>query len=110
MLRSDRPVDCPRTSAPQEAAVPLSEGSLESKRGWRRGYSLLASAVLGVPLMKSLRRRVRHLAAFAPGIQTVVDNKARKACQRLVGSLDRRPVDRRTGKKGAGRFHGRALD
>src|ERR1700686_3046704 len=110
MLRSDRPVDCPRTSAPQEAAVPLSEGSLESKRGWRRGYSLLASAVLGVPLMKSLCRRVRHLATFAPGVQAVVDRKARQACERLVSLLDCRPVDRRTRKKGARGFHGGALD
>jgi hypothetical protein len=46
--------------------------------GSRCGYSSLASTVLDVPLMKSLRGRVRHLAAFAPGVQAVVDRKARQ--------------------------------
>src|SRR6202163_3053790 len=110
MLRSDRPVDCPRTSAPQEAAVPLSEGSPGSKRGWRRGYSSLASAVLDEPLMKRLCRRMRHLAIFAPGVQAVVDRKAREACQGLICSLDRRPIDRRTSQNGARGFHCGALD
>src|SRR5450631_4436857 len=110
MPRSGRPVDYPRTSAPQEAAAPLSDGSHGSKRGWRRGYSSLASAVFDEPLMKSLCRRVRHLAIFTPGVQTVVDREARETRQRIVCPLHRRAIDRWTSQNGACGFHCGALD
>src|SRR5450755_1202306 len=88
----------------------VSGGWSGSMRGWRRGCSCLASTILGVPLVEGLSRRMRHLAIFAPGVQAVVDHKARQARQRVVGSLDRRPIHRRTRKQGARGFHGGAFD
>src|SRR5689334_20741605 len=82
------PVACHRTGPHAAAAGPPSEGGRGSVIESRRGYSSSVSPVRLMPLMEGLRGRMRHLAVFSPGVETVVDDETRQMSEGGIGGGD----------------------
>src|SRR5208283_4127358 len=62
-----------------------------------------------MPAMEGLLRRMRHLAMLSPGIEAVVNNKARQMGERVIGGGNRRTVSGRVREQLAGHLHRRFL-
>src|SRR5271157_3378706 len=90
---------------PEEASVGrrrIAERLAAAARAWggwrgstrksRRGCSSLVSAICVMPAMERLLGGMRILAAFSPGVETVVEDEPRQMGERDIGRGDRRAI------------------
>src|SRR6516162_11588850 len=94
-----------RTMEQRGAAAPPAAGFSGPTPGSHRGCSFLSSAIGLIPAMEGLLRRVRYLAVSAPGIESIVDDKARQMRQCYIGSGDSGTIGSGTGQQFTGGLH-----
>src|SRR5215467_8329031 len=105
MRQAAMPAGCRRRAERREAGGPVAVGFCGWMPGYRRGCSLLFSAISLIPAMKSLLGWVRHLTVSAPGVEAIVDDKTRQMRESHISGANRRAVRRRARQQFTGCLH-----